>query len=1195
MTSQKDQIQALIADIDGVLQKTTPRLPWVMSGEVTQQRQTLERVRNYLVSLQRRMAIQEGYGQPGARQDLLAHDVYPQPGQPPLGTVQGAEPSEISAQQMLQAVVQEMGYLRANLMQPLQTDLENLRQQREMLIQEIQQLEAQRQGYGGLPPQVNQQQIITDFLQALMVRLQETLPQQVAQSLKGINHPSFLPQGASPVFPGSASTVAMGPDSHYSSSEGLQATQAKADQLIINLDSTLKVIFESLERNVRAYQESLSQGLERMHGLGQQGEMMFTALINHLAQQLGREASSYLQSSKQVVELENSPVSDSTAIEAGAGETMSSTGKFTQSGKDTTPSTPKDPSLHDTLANLTLPYPGAELPPAVGEAAVPADLSVEPPLVETSVDAAIDAWLKSASATTGVSLENPDLSNLNLPGLNLGELDLNQIDTQEIDAILETETGSDADYLAEEAATLADSDLPFAGAAPAGEEDTEDIDAALKLLEQLSAELKDEPVITSLEDAEAEIDRMLNISESSVDTPAAFESISESISEDAQNELDEFYESLFGAGAEDTSSEESATSQPPLEEAPVELVADPTLGWELPAPEQVSEPEGPESLSSEELSSLPEEPEFETSLETSPPDQGPAGLEEPLIATLSNLPGGDKAVTATTDESESLSLFAESIEEPLTAGENEITTLTDLFEDVVPPGGVRPQEPRVAAGTEAIAAIPEDLTPAIDALQATSKPAPGQNARPEGAEDWYAPASPEEDLLPVEETPTEPTPSLWVDDLTLSSLSEDLSSLEGGPGQTSQVPESELMTLQEEEPVLTDWSTEPSPGVGDEPVSQDFAIARTGNIPDLSSIDKEVLLPSEPATNTFTLEGMDDLFGDVPTTPSVSPTSPPAVPADQTPFTLEGMSDLFADMPPAPTVSPASPPSSVASTDSPIIADFSESLGLPPPDLPPLAESSAQMPVAAPTEPLPFTLEGMDDLFEDVPPVEPPLASVEPALTSSSSVSSSVAFTLEGMGDLFTDAPPLGGSPPAESVELADQPVAPLAEQPTPSDELSPFTLEQVGDILMEVPAGAMIEPPAMDVEAKQPEAFTLEQMGDVFMEVPLGGTSSPAGPMIPASPPAVEQSEAFTLEQIGDLFVEVPSVAESSEDSSSVEPPAPEPEAAVEQPITFSLEQIGDLFMEVPTDTSSPAETSPSSSEPSGFASEALEKKKTN
>ncbi|NJL48348.1 MAG: hypothetical protein HC929_13800 [Leptolyngbyaceae cyanobacterium SM2_5_2] len=45
-----------------------------------------------------------------------------------------------------------------------------------------------------------------------------------------------------------------------------------------------------------SYQDSLNQGLNKMHTLGQQGEIMFSALINHLAQRLSPEALAYLES-----------------------------------------------------------------------------------------------------------------------------------------------------------------------------------------------------------------------------------------------------------------------------------------------------------------------------------------------------------------------------------------------------------------------------------------------------------------------------------------------------------------------------------------------------------------------------------------------------------------------------------------------------------------------------------------------------------------------------------------------------------------------------------------------------------------------------------------------------------------------------------------------------------------------------------
>jgi hypothetical protein len=83
--------------------------------------------------------------------------------------------------------------------------------------------------------------------------------------------------------------------------EQLRQLQVQSDQLLTTLDANQRVIFEALQRNLQSYQESLSQGLEKMHSLGVQGEMLFTALVNRLAQQLGREASTILQSSLQVL------------------------------------------------------------------------------------------------------------------------------------------------------------------------------------------------------------------------------------------------------------------------------------------------------------------------------------------------------------------------------------------------------------------------------------------------------------------------------------------------------------------------------------------------------------------------------------------------------------------------------------------------------------------------------------------------------------------------------------------------------------------------------------------------------------------------------------------------------------------------------------------------------------------------------
>lgn len=273
MTSETPQTQALLQQINEVLNKTNPRLPWVMSSDAVQQRQVLEQTRDYLLALQQ-------HGNPEA--------TIAEPGAAPAS----AAAMEASAQQVLQAVVQEMNYLRSNMMQPLRSDVELLRIQRDTLTQEIRQLEMQRQQYE-LPQQ--HPQYLTEFLQAAMTQMQERLLGQMTQLLA--TRPEQL-TGSQPagLLEGSA---ALSPAERL---QHLQMLQTQSDQLMLRLDTTLRTVFESLQRNVQSYEDSLEDGLGRMHDMGQQGEAVFGAFVNRLGQILGREASSFLQSPRSVGE-----------------------------------------------------------------------------------------------------------------------------------------------------------------------------------------------------------------------------------------------------------------------------------------------------------------------------------------------------------------------------------------------------------------------------------------------------------------------------------------------------------------------------------------------------------------------------------------------------------------------------------------------------------------------------------------------------------------------------------------------------------------------------------------------------------------------------------------------------------------------------------------------------------------------------
>ncbi|MEB3289167.1 MAG: hypothetical protein VKI82_04575, partial [Leptolyngbya sp.] len=273
---QRQQLEALIAEIDATLGEATPKLPWVMSSTTQQQRQLLAKARACLAEMQ---ADPQTSGQ-----------MVPTPGLPGDSTSQAAS-------QVLNALLQEMQYLRGQTLQiltPLQNEVAALRQQRESLLREVQQLQQQRletaQGNPLLSPGLWE-----DTLGELTRHLDAHLAGQVEQAVRrletSVANNYLLNQSAPDAQPAAAGLAELSPAQRLAY---LQQIQAQTDDLIRNLDLSLRAVFDALQQSVYSYQDSLNQGLNKMHGLGQQGEMMFSALVNHLAQRMNQEALAYL-------------------------------------------------------------------------------------------------------------------------------------------------------------------------------------------------------------------------------------------------------------------------------------------------------------------------------------------------------------------------------------------------------------------------------------------------------------------------------------------------------------------------------------------------------------------------------------------------------------------------------------------------------------------------------------------------------------------------------------------------------------------------------------------------------------------------------------------------------------------------------------------------------------------------------------
>ncbi|MDZ7955571.1 hypothetical protein [Nostoc sp. DedQUE09] len=289
MTFSTDEIQKLIADIDNLLASGGKRLSRFLSGQAQEPKEVLERIRDFLVRLQEKEALESGVPNQSSEDPrsplgltepspLLTKFIDRGNNQYPLPPLEPSqEESTVGAGELKNEF--------SRLIQPLRSELELLLQERATLIQEIRQLEQKRlQNYSLAQQLTNQEQMIAEFLQVLMSRLVPTLTplmgqtrENSASSSEGINYANSATQ----------SLLESSDDV-----ERLTQLARELDQRLLSLDGTVNVVFEALQRNINTYYESLSQALARMHSKGMQGEQLMASFVNNLTQHLQQESPS---------------------------------------------------------------------------------------------------------------------------------------------------------------------------------------------------------------------------------------------------------------------------------------------------------------------------------------------------------------------------------------------------------------------------------------------------------------------------------------------------------------------------------------------------------------------------------------------------------------------------------------------------------------------------------------------------------------------------------------------------------------------------------------------------------------------------------------------------------------------------------------------------------------------------------------
>jgi drug/metabolite transporter (DMT)-like permease len=163
----------------------------------------------------------------------------------------------------LAEITEDLANLRANLLGKLGREVITLETQKHELAEDIQKLQAQRQelevqvvaeqgqgSQGQTSPDMQRQQWIEQLAQAIAVHLKAEVNTSNAQSMQ--RHSDTI------------------------------------EHLTMDLDNTLRVVFQSLQRDIESYQNDLDLQMQRMHSQRQQAELLLAALIERIDSQLER-------------------------------------------------------------------------------------------------------------------------------------------------------------------------------------------------------------------------------------------------------------------------------------------------------------------------------------------------------------------------------------------------------------------------------------------------------------------------------------------------------------------------------------------------------------------------------------------------------------------------------------------------------------------------------------------------------------------------------------------------------------------------------------------------------------------------------------------------------------------------------------------------------------------------------------------
>ncbi|NEO99336.1 MAG: DMT family transporter [Symploca sp. SIO2E9] len=179
-----------------------------------------------------------------------------------------------AAEALLRAMTRDVENLRQHLLVGLSDDIERLRKEKSLLIEELENLQQERQ-----QQILQQQQLIQQIAPALANQLIELIIQRLNQLTDSSQVTNLEPT--------------LSGETRHQQLPSLKTSEynENAHQLIASLDSTLRTTFRTLQQDLSSYQSSLSRQLGQMHTLEQQGETFLRILVNRIREAIEAESS----------------------------------------------------------------------------------------------------------------------------------------------------------------------------------------------------------------------------------------------------------------------------------------------------------------------------------------------------------------------------------------------------------------------------------------------------------------------------------------------------------------------------------------------------------------------------------------------------------------------------------------------------------------------------------------------------------------------------------------------------------------------------------------------------------------------------------------------------------------------------------------------------------------------------------------